>query len=268
MHRIRVLLAILIGLLIIWWLTKRYQQHPDRKVVDDPLQPVWDKVAAMINVFNSSSVSDTGSVIRPSKRNTTKSPFHADFSTGLLQVQQLNTIINPATIHGVASPEIVLLQYCDFGSPYCIQGHEEGAIASYLEAFPDQLGYIYKPYPRNLDAETVLPHQAAVCVQQLGSKEQYLAYYDKLYTYHDTLDPDALISYADQLGIDWFEDCLRSHNALIIQQEMKTGRELFNFDSLPADILIDTTNGRRVLVPGLYEIKEVIPAVQRLLQQR
>lgn len=70
-----------------------------------------------------------------------------------------------------------------------------------MQAFPDQLGYTYKPYARTLDTAGLLPHQAAACIQQLGTQEQYLTYYDQLYQHHTTLDPDSLISYADQVGV-------------------------------------------------------------------
>lgn len=97
--------------------------------MDDPLQPVRNKIAGIADLIGISPVAETGDTVSSttSPKNN-KAIFHKDFSTGLLQAQQVNTVIDPTYIYGAERPRIVLLQYCDFGSRYCLQGYEEAAL--------------------------------------------------------------------------------------------------------------------------------------------
>ena len=70
MHKLRVFVALLFGTLIVVGLMARYRQHPDRQVVVDPLQPVWNKLvilAERVGWKSSPSISGEGERPRASQ---------------------------------------------------------------------------------------------------------------------------------------------------------------------------------------------------------
>lgn len=160
-----------------------------------------DKVALLTDKLGFETPGGIGNTDQKPPKNKAVRPFHEDFSTGMLTVEELNTIVRPNELNGPQDAQIVLVQYCDFGSRYCLQGYEEGAALSYREVFPEQLAYVYKPYPRSSEKEAILPHQAVACVGELTDKEKFLEYYTHVYDEKGKLNEQELLELAERLSI-------------------------------------------------------------------
>jgi len=88
-----------------------------------------------------------------------------------------------------------------------------------------------------------------------------------LYQARGELNEEDLLILAEKLQIENFAACLQTKNIFALQQEMKRGRSLFSFSSLPANIVVSKQTGQYVLIPGLYETQDVLQAIQWLLDQ-
>jgi hypothetical protein len=277
MHKLRVFLALVFGALIVIWLTTWYRQHPDREIASDPLQPLWNKIAVLTErVGRKTSPDNTGTTTVPT---WTPKPIqgtgvlvvipqlHPDFMPGTISISDLKGLTDTSTTFGEENAPLVLLQWCDFGSSYCIESYEKASLFEYMTAFPEQLSYQFKWYPRNNDTTTILQHQAALCAESLADKELYLSFYFSLYQSRGGLTKDEILLLAERLEIDGFETCLETKNTFALQQEMKRGRTLFGFSSLPANVLVNKETGDFVLIPGLYATQDVLQAIQWLLEK-
>ena len=268
--------ALLLGVMIVAWLTTWYRQHPDRQVVVDPLQPLWNKIAVLADrIWWKTPVEDTlevnsqrtGSPLQWSWTLVVAPQVHPEFITGQIAVADLMPLLETSQTFGSERASIVLLQWCDFWSSYCIESYEKGVLFEYMNWFPEELSYQLKWYPRDTQPTTVLQHQAALCAESLTSKEKFLSFYFNIYQARGELTKEDFIGLAEKLQIDDFAECLDTKNIFALQQEMKRGRALFSFTSLPANILVNKQTGQYVLIPGLYETQDVLQAIQWMLEQ-
>ena len=94
-----------------------------------------------------------------------------------------------------------------------------------------------------------------------------MSFYFNIYQARGELTKEDFIGLAEKLQIDDFAECLDTKNIFALQQEMKRGRALFSFTSLPANILVNKQTGQYVLIPGLYETQDVLQAIQWMLEQ-
>lgn len=274
MHKVRVFLALLFGALIVAWLTTRYRQHPDRQVVVDPLQPLWSKISLLADRVWWKTLPEGDKPVQHPTQGVkpllgtwglvVQAQLHPDFVTGTISLADLTSLTSTSKTFGNDTATLVLLQRCDFWSTYCIEWYEKGAIFEYMNAFPDTLSYQVKWYPRDNQNSTLLQHKAALCAESLASDEVFLSYYFNIYQARGELNEESLIDLSIKLNITDFASCLASKNALALQQEMKRGRALFNFTSLPANIVVDKQTGQYVLIPWLYETQDVLEAIQWL----
>jgi len=276
MHKLRVFLSLLFGVLIVAWLTTWYRQHPDRQVVVDPLQPLWSKISVLADsIWWKTSIDENPSSIpaRVSKplQGTwglvLTAQLHPDFVTWTISLSDLASLTQSSKTFGNDTASLMLLQWCDFWSTYCIESYEKWAIFEYMNAFPETLSYQVKWYPRDTKNNTLLQHQATLCAESLASDEIFLSYYFNIYQARGELNKENLLDLWKKLDIKWFASCLETKNVLTLQQEMKRGRWLFDFSSLPANVVVNKKTGQYVLVPWLYETQDVLQAMQWLLDK-
>lgn len=277
MHKLRVFLALIFGILIVAGLMTRYRQHPDRQIVVDPLQPVWNKISVLADRIWWKTVPPSS----PEKTPTwTEKPglgswvfavegqLHPEFLTGQIQVADLLDITKDSPTFGDKNASLVLLQWCDFWSPYCIESYEKWTLFEYINAFPKELSYQLKWFPRDTKETTVLQHKATLCAESLTTKEIFLSFYFNIYQARGELSKEDLLTLAKKLDIQGFPECLATKSIVALQQEMKRGRALFAFSSLPANVVLSKQTGAYVLIPWLYETQDVLQAIQRLLDNQ
>lgn len=277
MHKLRVFLALIFGILIVAGLMTWYRQHPDRQIVVDPLQPVWNKIAILTDrIWWKTSVSSSSekTPIWTEKPGLwswvleVTGQLHPEFLTGQIQVAELQELTKESKTFGDDAASLVLLQWCDFWSQYCIESYEKWILFEYINAFPKELSYQLKWFPRDTKEGTVLQHKAALCAESLTTKELFLSFYFNIYQSRGELSEEDLLLLAERLDIQGFAECLATKNILALQQEMKRGRSLFGFNSLPANVIVSKQTGMYVLVPWLYETQDVLQAIQRLLDNQ
>ena len=156
-------------------------------------------------------------------------------------------------IRGPVDAPVTLVEYGDFECPYC--GRAEPAVRDLLQEFGD-VGYVW----RNLPLSDVHPHAqlAAEAAEAAATQGRFWEMHDVLLAHQDALDPDDLVRYAQQIGLDveQFASDLRTHAG--------AGRVADDVDSADLSGVSGTptffVNGRRHY--GAYDLETLSNAVR------
>jgi protein-disulfide isomerase len=111
-------------------------------------------------------------------------------------------------IRGPVAAPVTVVEYGDFECPYC--GRAEPVVRELLRDFAD-VRYVW----RNLPLNDVHRHAqiAAEAAEAAADQGAFWEMHDLLFAHQDALEPDDLVAYAEQLGLDVerFADALREH---------------------------------------------------------
>jgi protein-disulfide isomerase len=100
-------------------------------------------------------------------------------------------------IRGPEDAPVTLLEYGDFECPYC--GRAEPAVRELLAEFGD-LRYVWRHLPLNdVHPQAQLAAEASEAAAAQGI---FWPMHDLLFEHQDELEPEALVQYARQLGLD------------------------------------------------------------------
>jgi len=125
------------------------------------------------------------------------------------------TVVEPveimaANIDGPRDAPVQIVEFGDFGCPQCRAWHVSGIKDQLKEEFGDQINFTFRHFP----IITPLSPKAAEAGQCAAEQDAFWAYHDYIYekTLIAALEPDELVSYAAEIGLDTtqFESCLES----------------------------------------------------------
>ena len=161
-------------------------------------------------------------------------------------------------IRGPADGPVTLVEYGDFECPYC--GRAEPIVRDLLAEFGD-VGYVW----RHLPLSDVHPRAqlAAEAAEAAAAQGAFWEMHDLLLRHQDALDPDDLMRYAEQLGLDLarFEDDLRMHAGAVRVADDVDSADRSGVSGTPTFFV----NGRRHY--GAYDL-ETLSATVRLAGAR
>jgi protein-disulfide isomerase len=101
-------------------------------------------------------------------------------------------------VDGPAGAELELVMYADFQCPYCAAAHP--IVARVREQLGQRLRYAFRHFPlHDVHPDAQLAAEAAEAAAAQGS---FWPMYDRLYMARGYLGRDALLAYADGLGLD------------------------------------------------------------------
>lgn len=128
----------------------------------------------------------------------------------------------PDHIQGSLSAPIVLVEYGDYQCPYCAKA--VGIVQELQDQFREQLCYVFRHFPlTKLHADAM---KAAVAAEAAAAQNEFWQMHYCLFSYQSDLSDEALLNYADGLGLDLdrFRQDLNSSNELDrIQADIKSG---------------------------------------------
>ena len=101
----------------------------------------------------------------------------------------------------VAGPEsaaVTLVEYGDYECPYCGMAH--AIVKRAQQTLGDQLRFVFRNFP----LAEAHPHArlAAQAAEAAGAQGKFWEMHDMLYEHQDALDPDDILGYARELGLD------------------------------------------------------------------
>jgi protein-disulfide isomerase len=171
---------------------------------------------------------------------------------------------------GPSDAPITIVEFSDYQCPYCTRWHEE-TYQQLMDAYPNQIRFVYRNYPLSFHQNALLSAQAALCA---GDQNQYWAYHDKLFAEKalinnaegTTLEASSYVGFAGDLGLDTaaFETCLTSEKYLKqVQDDVTFANNLPTENGEPAVGGTPTffINGKRLV--GAYPLayfKQIIDA--------
>ena len=99
---------------------------------------------------------------------------------------------------GPANAPVTLVEYGDFECPYC--GRAEPIVEGIRRDMGDQLRFVYRHFP----LAEAHPHAeaAAEAAEAAGAQGAFWEMHDTLFRNQSALEPDDLVEYASQIGID------------------------------------------------------------------
>jgi Na+/H+ antiporter NhaA len=156
-------------------------------------------------------------------------------------------------LRGPVEAPVTVVEYGDFECPYC--GRAEPVVRELLGDFGD-VRYVW----RHLPLTDVHPHAqlAAEAAEAAADQGAFWEMHDLLLAHQDALEPDDLVGYADQLGLDTerFEKTLSEHAATPRVAEDVDSADLSGVSGTPTFFI----NGRRHY--GAYDIATLSAAVR------
>jgi Na+/H+ antiporter NhaA len=162
-------------------------------------------------------------------------------------------------IRGPMEAPVTLVEYGDFECPYC--GRAEPIIRELLRDFGD-VRYVWRHLPlSDVHANAQLAAEAAEAAADQGA---FWEMHDLLFQHQDALQPDDLISYAGELGldVDRFTRTLQEHTGAVRIAEDIDSADLSGVSGTPTFFV----NGRRHY--GAYDIETLSTAVRVAGAQR
>ena len=152
----------------------------------------------------------------------------------------------------VSNATVTLYEFSDFECPFCAQA--TATVKRILGVYPEvKVGY----YP-------ILGHQnslnAATAAECAAEQDRFLPYHDVLFTNQNDLSKEALIKYAQQVGIpqDEFEQCLESGKYTAKIERLNDEARDFGIAGTPTFVV-----GNKKLAN--YEYETIAIAIENLL---
>jgi Na+/H+ antiporter NhaA len=157
-------------------------------------------------------------------------------------------------IRGPVDAPVTVVEYGDFQCPYC--GMAEPIVRELLRGFATDVRYVWRHLP--LTDVHVNAQLAAEAAEAAADQGAFWEMHDLLLTHQDALEPDDLVVYAEQLGLDVerFENALREHETTVRVAEDVDSADLSGVSGTPTFFI----NGRRHY--GAYDIETLSAAVR------
>jgi len=118
---------------------------------------------------------------------------------------------------GPADAPITIVEFSDYQCPYCFRWHTQ-VYKSLMEAYPDQIRFVYRNFPLSFHQNAFPAAEAALCA---GDQDKYWEFHDVLFDNQPLLNNQSGLvldqanynQYATDLGLDvtTFEECMTSH---------------------------------------------------------
>ena len=123
--------------------------------------------------------------------------------------QRVNVSTDDDPAIGPADAPITIIEFSDYQCPFCQRWHAD-TFDALLNAYPDQIRFVYRDYPLySLHPQAEPAAEAANCANAQG---KFWEYHDLLFSDKMDLSPEAYSAYASELGLDLdaFKQCLAS----------------------------------------------------------
>jgi protein-disulfide isomerase len=127
---------------------------------------------------------------------------------GATQAARVDVPIDGYPSIGPKDAKIVIVEFSDFECPYC-RRHFQQTYRALLDAYPDQIRYVFRNLPLTSIHAEALP--AAIAARCANEQARFWEYHDKLFS-SDVLGQEVYVQYAADLGLDAtaFRACLAS----------------------------------------------------------
>ena len=146
--------------------------------------------------------------------------------------------------------KITWIEYSDLECPFCARLHNNGTISEVLEAYWDDVNFMFKHFPLPSHRWAKYKAEVAECVGEAGWSEKYYAYVDTLF--RDGHKTPLEIVESIWVDSDTVSSCVDSgkHSAKVTYQQQEGSS--FGVTWTPGNVIINTETGEYKILPGAY----------------
>lgn len=147
-----------------------------------------------------------------------------------------------------------VLEYCAHTEELCQDAHEDDTANEIVTLMRSDAWLMRKPFIWDLWWADAFVWLGESCVDEKNID----GYHNYIYKNWAPNSQEELQKIWEKISIDWFEACISWWSAeIFITQQMKLWNSIFGITKIPSYVLIDNANKNRVLIPGLYPLKEI-----------
>ncbi|MBS8122318.1 DsbA family protein [Candidatus Vampirococcus lugosii] len=189
------------------------------------------------------------------------------FDRGTISKDQIDNILSRGFTYGDENAKIVWLEYTDPNCVYCARHTNDGTVINSISQFEDnEVSYKFRPFP--IFGEQSMPGAYAFqCAGELGDNDVYYNYKKDFFALSNKNDRDAWDDLVSSYGVDVdaFNSCIDNAEVSgVIEDNLSEGR-IFGVSGTPGNVLLDTTTGDWVLVPGAYPSSQFVSLLEGML---
>lgn len=291
MKLVRIIVILLLAWAITYGMTNRYTSN-DKVTKDIPdskfLSRIWNTLNISPKIDSNTTWNDTDTqeettpwdgvwnqtppaaeINDTSQGIVDTDDLHEEFVLWEVSREKAREILANSVVHWNPNATVLFIQYCDYTtSNYCREFFRDWAMFSYQETLENNLAYAYKWFPTSFDDDVVLPHKAMVCAKNSGSPQQVLWFHNSLFQQADKLDISLIWKINNELKLPPIAECLVNNFTLLaLQNDMKESSRLFDITALPTNIVINLNSGKRLKIPGYYDLEDVKNWLKYIEQQ-
>jgi len=174
-------------------------------------------------------------------------------------------------ILGNPNADIIIVEYSDIECPFCKQFHVTLKRIMSEYGPTGQVAWVYRHFPiDSLHKNARIEAEATECAAELGGNAKFWEYTDTIYertTSNDGLDLAQLPIIAEEVGLnkEAFNECLNSGRYAEKVQADYENAVASGGEGTPHSILIITSTGERVLIPGALPYQNIKQAIDGIL---
>jgi protein-disulfide isomerase len=130
--------------------------------------------------------------------------------------------LGDADIRGNRDARVTLIEFSDFGCPYC--GRASEMLKKLLALYPNDLRLVFRDFPLSQHKNAQQAAEAAQCAREQG---KFWEYHDLLYANAQAFEKEDLRKYAGELALDLaaFDGCVAADRAKkIVTGHLEAGR--------------------------------------------
>ncbi len=185
-----------------------------------------------------------------------------------VEVSVLEEIMESTYIQNEEWTELVWIEYSDIMCPFCQRQHEDWTVKEVMDEYEEEISWIYRHFPVQSPVSEEWA-EGILCVEDMGTKDQYFEYIEKLYELDDIGDRNAWSELADDIGIDSdeFDSCIEEWRFDETQQEhLQEWQQIFGVTWTPWNVIANKETGEFILIPWAFPANVYDEVIQNLTQ--
>ena len=196
------------------------------------------------------------------KKNQTS--LNTNSSTTKVAVPALST---EERVRGTGSYTFV--EYSDLTCPFCAEF--DLSMRSLLEKFDGQVRLVYRQFPLSFNTNSDLAARGSLCVEKLGSTEQYWRYIETVSMEKiakGDISGQSITAAATDVGVDStaFATCQQSTEITTRLQALKSGGTLAGVTGTPTTFLVDSSGKVVTTISGALPVGSIIETLSPYVQ--
>lgn len=191
------------------------------------------------------------------------------FTRGTLTADQVKSVLKDVAYEGKESAKIALVEYSDVECPFCQRHFSSKTVETIITKYADTVKTTFKNFPLSFHPTAQKAAEGILCAAKQGKAVEFknalfnasIASADKKPT------KEVILATAKEMKLKEadFAKCLENGDtADQVKSEMNEGSTLFGVTGTPGNVLINTENGKYVVIAGAYPAEQFDAVVAEL----